>query len=326
MDPQTLTLELVNTLELHYLFNDDSHDMDALVQNKCEFEFLWIIKEVAKTFDIEITIETEPLAEGGIRRWFKVASKSEKKNATITVAVIASLVTAIVVTPISSAISKSTEILIDRLFEDEKEKQKDNEKDSLEIENLKLDLELKKQQLANSPAIAKRKSNFYETLEKYPKIKNITLTIEDNHKNPVDSEKVIPKNSFKEFILVSDKLEPIIKEDAVIEIISPVLKKGKYLWRGIYEGETISFYMKSNEFKTLVQTAKIEFKNGSSIRCQLEIERKINNEGTEQITNYNIIRVDEYFENDKPIETPEGRLHRQRKAANDQQFDLFKDY
>lgn len=29
-----------NTIELHYWFNDDSHTMNAVVLNKCEYEFL----------------------------------------------------------------------------------------------------------------------------------------------------------------------------------------------------------------------------------------------------------------------------------------------
>ena len=53
-----------------------------------------------------------------------------------------------------------------------------------------------------------------------------------------------------------------------------VLKKGKYKWSGIYNGEVIQFTMKSNEFKTLVQTGQIVFKNGSSINCHLLTHKK----------------------------------------------------
>jgi len=34
-----LTDQVIDTLELHYRFRDNSHSMDALVQNRCEFEF-----------------------------------------------------------------------------------------------------------------------------------------------------------------------------------------------------------------------------------------------------------------------------------------------
>jgi len=252
-------------------------------------------------------------------------SRSENRSA-ITVAVVTALVTSVFITPISSALSKAAETFIEQLLEDEKAKQQDDLKKQLEIDNLKLEIELKKKQLHSNTTITKRKSNFYETLEKYPKVINVSLVIEDHAKRPLMKEYTVERGNFKEFILVSDKLEPTLIEDAVIEIISPVLKKGDYKWRGIYEGDTVSFNMKSNEFKTLVQTGKIEFKNGSSIRCHLEIEKKVDNEGHEQVTSYNIVRVNEYFENDKPVETPEGRLHRHRRSAGESQISLWDNF
>jgi hypothetical protein len=308
-----------NTLELHYLFNDETHTMDAIIQNKCEYELLGIIKEIAATFDAQIVIETEPLAEGGIKRWFKIISKAENKSAIITTAIITAIATGIIVTPITTTLSKLTEKLIENVFEDKELKKLEKEKIKSEIENFKTDTELKRQKLIENRTIIKRRSNFYETLEKYPKINQISVIIEDESKTHIGDEKFVERKIFKEFILVTDALTPIEVDDAIIEIISPVLKKGNYKWRGIYEGETVSFDMKSNEFKTLVQTGKIEFKNGSSIKCLLEIERQTNNEGIEEIVGYNITRVNEYFENDKPIETPEGKNHRQKQDADKNQ-------
>ena len=101
------------------------------------------------------------------------------------------------------------------------------------------------------------------------------------------------------------------------------LKKGKYKWVGIYNGTPISFNMKSNEFRTLVQTGKVEFKNGSSINCQLEIRKRIDNEGIEKTVGYDVIRVNHYFDNEKPMETPEGKRYRQQKEANERQTKLW---
>lgn len=78
----------VNILELHYWLKNQSHSMNALIQNKSEFEFLSIIAEIGKTFEIDLIIETEPIAEGGIRRWFKLVSKNEKKNQAISIGVV----------------------------------------------------------------------------------------------------------------------------------------------------------------------------------------------------------------------------------------------
>lgn len=49
-----------NTIELHYWFNDDSHAMDAVVFNRCEYEFLGIAKEIAQKLKVDLEIETEP--------------------------------------------------------------------------------------------------------------------------------------------------------------------------------------------------------------------------------------------------------------------------
>jgi hypothetical protein len=314
-----------NILELHYWLDNDLHSMNAVVQNKCEAELLSIINEIATIFESEVVIETEPLGEGGIRRWFKLVSKNEKKNLSISVTVISTFAVTVLFTPIATAISKSVEIMIENVLEDDIEKESkelDNEEKKLKIEKLKLEILEKKKQIESSYKIQKRKSNFYEELEKEKKVNKVSFLIEDENRKPKLEEFHIVRNDFKNYILVSDKLEPITIENAVIEIITPVLKKGNYKWRGFYNDDVVSFNMKSNEFKTLVQTGKIEFKNGSSIDCVLEIENELDNEGNKKITAYNILRVNNYFDNDKPIETPEGKLHRQKLEADENQFKM----
>ena len=129
-------------------------------------------------------------------------------------------------------------------------------------------------------------------------------------------------DGLKEY-LASDELEPKQIDEAIIEIVSPVLKKGKYKWTGIYNGEVIQFVLKSNEFKTLVQTGQVSFKNGTSMKCQLIVKRKLDAEGNEKITGYEVPFVEATFENNSPIETPEGKRKRQQKEADDRQLKLF---
>lgn len=312
-----------NVIELHYFFNDDSHTMDANVQNKCEYEILGILKEIANTFGTEIIIETEPLGDGGLKRWLKVISKEENKKGTITSVIIASLLTTIIVTPLATTVSKVAEKIIEEIFEDKETKQLQDEKLKLEIQKLKQDIEINKQKLPESSIIKKKRSNFYETLEKYQKVEKVSFVLEDNNHNELTSQKVVERINFKEFVLVNDELDPYEIDDAVIEIISPVLKKGKYKWFGIYNGNSIPFVMKSKEFKDLVQSGKIQFKNGTSINCHLIIKRKIDNEGIEKTIAYDVERVNNYFENDKPIETIEGKRYRQKREADTNQMKLF---
>ncbi|KAA6321698.1 hypothetical protein EZS27_028680 [termite gut metagenome] len=276
-------------VELHYWLKNQTHSMDAFVQNKCDYEFLHVIDGIAKIFDLEVIIETEPLGNGGIKRWFRIIYDIENKKAAITGVIVLTLAVGVFTTPITTALSEITKQLVEKIFEDKKIKELEEEKLKEEIKNLKLDSELKAIQISENKNIAKRKSTFYEVLEKYSNAEQISITIENKDKNPISDEIVIHRNNYKEYIIISDYLDPIQDETALIEIISPVLKKGDYKWRGIYKGEILSFNMKSNEFKTLVQTG-LEFKNGSSINCFLEIERKIDTKGDEKILNYNIIR------------------------------------
>ena len=308
-----------NVLELHYWLKDNSHTMDAFVENKCEYEILALIREIANTYSLKILIETEPTAEGGLRKWFTIISKEENKKGTITTAIIVALLTVLLTTPIA----KVTEKLIDNLFEDKELNEMEKEKLRLEIDKLKDEAAKRNSKIENNNLIKKRKSNFYETLDNYSKVEKISFVQTNDDKEKTSTEKTISKNEFKNFILVSDDLEPIIIESAIIEIISPVLKKGKYKWMGYFSGEPIIFNMQSNEFKTLVQNAEIEFKNGSSINCLLQIRRKIDNEGVEKIVGYDVVMVNHYFENDKPIETKEGKRHRQIKEAEKNQINLF---
>lgn len=314
-----------NTIELHYWFEDKTHTMDAVVQNRCEYEFLGILREIATTFNAEILIETEPLANGGLRRWFKIISKEENRKATITTSIIVSLATAIFITPITTSVSKITENVIERIFEDEEVKELEKEKLKLEVEKLRQDVQRNNIQLNQSSVVKKKKSNFYETLENYHKVNKVSFIVENNDKNIIEDEKIVTREKFKEYILVSDDLDPVEIDNAIIEIISPVLKKGNYKWLGVFEGASIPFNMKSKEFKTLVQTGEIQFKNGTSINCFLIIKKKVDNEGLEKIVGYDVMRVNNYFENDKPIETPEGKHFRQKIEADELQLKLFTD-
>lgn len=325
----SISILKANSIELHYWFSDDSHTMNAVVFNKCECEFLGIIKELATKLKIGIEIETEPLANGGLRSWLRIKPTQGVGATGITsklkIAFITYLCTEVLLTPLTTTIQLATTYAVERFFEDPEiqELKKKKEKAELEYDIARLEVETK--QLCNTideNVVKKKKSNYYEAIENYKKVENISISIADNRKQIIKEQK-ISRNAFSEYILSSDDLNPESNESAVIEIVSPVLKKGKYKWVGIYNGEVIQFRMKSNEFKTLVQTGRIEFKNGSSIICNLITNKKINSEGEVKITGYDVTLVEKYFENDKPIETLEGKRNRQKNEADKRQMKLF---
>ena len=312
-----------NTIEFHYWFDDESHAMDAIVFNKCEYEFLGITKEIAQKLKVELEIETEPLGEGGLRSWFKF--KAKNKDA-IKVGVVLYIITNLFGTPLTTTIDELTRMSIQSAFESDEIKRL---KERKEIAELKLDIakiEAETERLSRNideNKIKKKRSNYYESVSSCKKITKVSIRITDSSKKNIYWGKEIVKSDFPDYIMTSDELEPDNDENAVIEIISPVLKKGKYKWSGIYNGEVIQFPMKSNEFKTLVQTGQVLFKNGSSINCHLITHKKVNAEGEVKITGYEVVLVNYYFENDKPVETPEGKRNRQIKEAEKMQPTLF---
>lgn len=314
-----------NTIELHYWFNDGSHTMSATTFNKCEYEFLGIAKEIAHKLKVDIEIETEPLGEGGLRSWFKFKSK---ETDALKIGVILYLLTNVLGTPITTTLDELTRIAIQSVFESEEVKQLKEQKQIAELKYDIAKLEAETFKLGHTideNVVKKKRSNYYESLNSCNKIDKISVSITDSSKKNVYLQKEVMKNDFPNYIMTSDDVEPDNDESAIIEIVSPVLKKGKYKWTGIYNGEVIIFSMKSNEFKTLVQTGRIQFKNGSAINCHLIINKKVTAEGEVRISGYEVVLVNHYFENDKPVETPEGKRKRQTKEHEKQQMSLFPD-
>lgn len=307
-------------LELHYFFSDKSHSMNAVLRNECEKELLKIFNEVAFSFDLDIIIESEAFAEGGLKERWKLLGKHSPQLTLI----------AMVIT-----------IWLSRLPVENKELV------NLQIENLKLDNEIKKRELKkiteeikDSATISNElvekviekiekdykliwhRSNFYKKLNFYPKVEKISTNTLDESNSASDTEKIILKSQFGEFILRSDKFPPNVDEEAVIEIISPVLKKGNFQWKGFYKGEIIGFQMKDRDFKKAVANKQIEFINGIAIKCVLHQSRKIDDIGVVQIFKNEVLTVIEIILNNMSEITEQGKKHKALKEAEKNQTKL----
>lgn len=309
-------------IELHFLTEDGSHTVNADTLNKCVYEYLGIIHEISLKFHVDIFVESEALSEGGVRSWLKInlPSKDEFKKQLI-LDILVSISTLPIMTTCSTVVNHYVEQL---LTPSEITKlQKEKEKAQLEYEIAWYQNESRKlADTVNNELIAKKTSNFYSAAKNCAKISAVEVASTTPQKETIERKK-INRAEFDNFILDSDDLDPTEDDEAIIEIVSPVLKKGKYKWSGIYNNEVIPFSVTSNEFKTLVQTGEISFKNGTSIKCQLIIKRKLDSEGNEKIVGYEVPFVEATFENDKPVETPEGKRRRQQKEADKLQLSLF---
>jgi len=317
-DSHTMTFKL----QFHYWFSDKSHTMDALIHNKCERELLELTKAIAKICGVNIKMETEPSGKGGLKSWLTITTKSLQKKAPAKIALVNTLVVACVAASGQTSMGEMGKALLDSLAGKVSE-EAGKEQRQKEIHALKIEFANLLPLLDQSSVVKKRRSTFYDLLRKYQKVKSISVALTDETKKPITEEQLVAKEEFKAFIISSNTVAPQVVENAEIEIISPVLMKGKHKWRGMYKGEPISFVMKSDDFMTLVQSGKVEFKSGSTIACTLQIEKKINGVGVERIMGYNILGVASYSENGKTIETPEAKQKQKQAVVSKRQLDLF---
>ena len=245
---------------IHYYLNDDSHSMNAFVRNAIEKDFLNIINTIGSLFGFEIKLESMAAKEGG---FIEILDIIEAHPVSST----------IVVSSVGYAIKQLQELIKYYLSGTYKKNKLENEK--LELEILKLKKEsagIDDNQLEQK--LARPISNYYAKIEKYEKIRAVGFV------NEVNNEYVVQRDEFRDFILVDDKEEEI-DDDANIELISPVLKEGRYKWRGIYRNESIDFSMGDSKFKNDIIGGRYDFGNGSFINCQLCITKTYDEFGNE---------------------------------------------
>jgi hypothetical protein len=302
-------------IELHYFFSDESHTMDAVIRNKCEHEFLEIVKHVSILFNVEFEIESEAYTEGGLREWW---SLTIKKNPTL-----AAIIIGVLINVLSNYITTDREL-------NELQKQELR----LSIEKLKQDLEENKEKtptihienatfiINNDIKVQKHKSNFYKNLEGYRKVTKIETTALSEGNEPIDEPIPVERPDFGKFILTSDEMPSELDDLAVIEIVSPVLTNTNYKWKGIYKGEPIDFSMKDKEFKDSVISDKETFKNGTYIECVLEISRKVSDFGEVKNSGYSVLTVIKKDDGISQVITKQGKRYLDEQDAKKRQLSL----
>jgi len=312
---QTDFSNIPNKLELHYSFTDDSHKMDALIRNNCERELLAIVNEIASLLEVDINIETEAYTKDGLNELWTLVSESRY---------VTGVIAGILINVLSKYLTKDRELsdlqkqelrlkiekLKKGLKESKDEKPDINPEDALTAFN-------------GNTKIIKHKSNFYQNLNEYSNVAKVTTVLLSHDNQPIIDPTIIEREDFDKFILKTDELPPVIDENATIEIISPVLKKGKYNWKGAYKGEVIPFSLRDKEFRYHVINRDIQFKNGTCIDCILEISRKMSNLGEIQNSGYTVLTVLRKHDEDITTETPQGKRHRIKKDMETKQLKLF---
>lgn len=310
----------IEFLELHYHLRDNSHAMNALVRNKSEAEALAACLHIANELGISLQLESSAFSEGGLREVWQFIGQNNSQL-TLLLAVIVLVFSRVPVSdPEMDALNKE----VAKITIEEKK---------LSIAKLKHELNnghpsdetisAAARALENDLKVASRRSNFYRGLLAYEKVTAVGFApIPDSQAIP-PIEHTVLRNDFTKFVLPTDKLPVEIDEDARIEIIAPVLKDGNYQWKGIYDGQTITFSMLDQEFKTEVLRREISFQNGSTINCVLNIHRKFDEIGNINITGYSVVTVLAKSDGVASQETTQGKRYRFNKRLAAGQKHLF---
>jgi hypothetical protein len=215
----------------------------------------------------------------------------------------------------------------------------EKELNRLQIEESKLNIEqLRKEVKADNPTpetvekvaktltrnlkIIKRKSNFYAELSKKQTVSKIGFSVLDSDFIPQSEERQVERKDFRKYVLNSNKLKAE-EVEAEIEIVSPVLKEGRYKWKGIYNDQSIGFDMLDLSFKDMVLLDNIPFQHGSSILCILRIGRELDEVGDVRIIGYAVTTVIEKIDGSSSIETSQGKTYRHAKKYMEGQGALF---
>lgn len=282
-------IEKSNRLQFHYYFKNDSHTIDSILRNECEKEILHIYKEIADTLGLQLTLETLPTEEGGFKETWKFLGKNSVQ---ITLIVSAA---AIIISRFPVENKQLTKLQIENLKLDNEIKRKELEK--LNLDFIQDDTELDQQKIIDSVELVNknykvswRKSNLYKKLNNYQKVDSVEVRRYEE-KEPIGNPRKIPRREFSKFILRSDELPKLDLENATIDVISPALKRGRFRWKGFYNNEIINFLMDDSEFKSYVLRGDIHFSNKFSIEVEMTQDRKINQDGNIIVTNSIVKRV-----------------------------------
>jgi len=288
--------KLKHKFQIHYYLKDDSHSMDAETRNRAEKDFLDAVSRIAELSGTPLTIETVAYEEGGLKEIYVFLG--------------------ITITFLSPSINN----VITYYFTQDKEIAELDKKIKEEtLKGLQLDNAVKESELLKALSdkkVIRSVSAFYKKVEKYEKVHQIGfMGVSSDSK-----EHVIERKDFGKFIL-HDSKELIEDDDAEIEIISPVLNRERFKWRGLYKDEQIDFSMGDGSFKQEVESGQHSFLHGSTIVCHLNITITYDDFGDEVKKSYSVSEVHSitHYKKEEPVLRQSGL----RKERVNNQIKLF---
>lgn len=288
--------------KVHYHLNGGSHRMDALVRNRAEGELLALLKEVGIVLGLPVHVETHAYGEGGLIEYLNLIFQNKEQ-----IAFAMALLTPLLGAPIyfdkikqSKQQTALNELNLKKLkleiLEKEQAAAEGVGKKNEEAKNGELPLEAMPtaneivEALLTRKKIARRRSNYYEILLIDSKIDAVGF-VPSHRKDAIES--LVKRGEFANFVIAITDLEPLLYERIPLEIVSPVLRSGSIKWRGIFEKKVVSFELQDHAFRSDVVSQGVQFQNGTTLICDLQVHQREDETGDIGIAGYAVTKVHE---------------------------------
>ena len=311
---------------LHYFLTNQLHEIDAITVHKAEGEAIALIEQIISNLNLNVSLDFVARTEGGIRNILRLNPRTKVDKIILEVlkdsvsgAIGGLIVYALTNSP--SDFSKQTEQvnLMIKNQQTQIELQKENNELNKQIlEKLQEISErtdsLKKADFQEN--IRKKQNNLYSSLYINPKVTAFSVESIIYQGDKIQSYKElsrVKRDSFDKFLTEKTSLPVIEDKDATVIIVSPVLNKSKYKWKGIYKDEQIDFSMLDKDFKEAILAKQITFGNGDILSGLMEIHRKSDNSGKIISETYVLREVYATEHSQGFYETKKGALKRDMK-------------
>ncbi len=281
----------MQTLQTHFYFDDvNKHTISLDTFLKCEGALRTSINHISKVLEIPVSIEVCAIQEGGVINNLVIKVKESPHVSHILVSIVSSVISGLVIYQMTQD-SELTELEKDNFYYTLAEQINSEERTLKEVQRTIKSLNTKRLCSFENKAILKKQcSDFYSALRKNGTVTKVSVTSAINNK-PIDEDKhTVFKANFDKFIFEDDEIERV-DEYADIEIVSPVIKKSKIAWHGIYNDKPIKFSMGDEIFKADVYRKLYSFKTGTRLYAHLVVISKVNDEGLIKDTKFIVTDV-----------------------------------
>lgn len=245
-------------LDIHFFLNDEQrHQMDALVLNKCQLQLYTALKHIAGFTGEDIAIEACALQPGGVIDKLQILFRKD--------------------TLLGVTLGLLIQGAVNNFFNKETNALNNIDKRVAVLEKIKK-MNLTEEEamilLESDETLQKCISAFYQHVQKESSVVAISSSFhtKDNNDQPVVSK--IERADFDNKIVPNGKVKSLQTfSGTTIAVISPVFAHDtKLKWRCSFNGKQIVAAIQDNDFIDQVNNYEIKFDAGTTLKCDLDVE------------------------------------------------------